>query len=128
VSAPDFLHPPTLVGRDHERAVLRDYLKAALAGHGSLVLIGGEAATCAVAIHRGMAVVMDERKGRRVLAAAAPTVTTHRTLDLVRYWAESKSIPLAEIVQVLRAIRECARFFPGRTDPNKEWWDSILPL
>ncbi len=88
----------------------------------------GEAATCAVAIHRGMAVVMDDRKGRSVLAAAAPTVTAHRTLDLVRHWAESKSIPFAEIAQVLRAIRERARFFPGRTDPNKAWWDAILPL
>ena len=32
-----------LVGRDHELAVLQDCLHAACAGHGSLVLIGGEA-------------------------------------------------------------------------------------
>ena len=34
---------PALVGRERERATLRDALAALLAGHGSLVLIGGEA-------------------------------------------------------------------------------------
>jgi len=32
-----------LVGRDRELALLRDHLAAALAGRGTLVLIGGEA-------------------------------------------------------------------------------------
>jgi DNA-binding CsgD family transcriptional regulator len=35
--------PPMLVGRDRERAVLRDALDAAMGGQGNLVLIGGEA-------------------------------------------------------------------------------------
>ena len=34
---------PLIVGREHEQATLRDHLAAACAGHGSLVLIGGEA-------------------------------------------------------------------------------------
>ncbi len=34
---------PPLVGRERERATLREALDAALVGHGSLVLIGGEA-------------------------------------------------------------------------------------
>src|SRR5262245_64380201 len=34
---------PLLVGRERERGVLRQHLDAAFAGHGSLVLIGGEA-------------------------------------------------------------------------------------
>jgi DNA-binding CsgD family transcriptional regulator len=37
-------HPPvTLVGRDRELGILREHLAAALAGQGSLALIGGEA-------------------------------------------------------------------------------------
>ena len=34
---------PTLVGREHEQAALRAALDRALAGRGSLILIGGEA-------------------------------------------------------------------------------------
>ncbi len=41
---PDPAHAaPALVGRDRERALLRDHLAAALAGRGGLVLLGGEA-------------------------------------------------------------------------------------
>jgi hypothetical protein len=35
--------PPSLIGRDRERAVLRERFAAACAGRGGLVLIGGEA-------------------------------------------------------------------------------------
>src|ERR1700674_4273113 len=35
--------PPAVVGRNSEFAMLRERLAAALAGHGSLTLIGGEA-------------------------------------------------------------------------------------
>jgi hypothetical protein len=44
-SAPAFPSPatPLLVGREREQSILRDALNNALAGRGSLVLIGGEA-------------------------------------------------------------------------------------
>src|SRR6188472_4422109 len=42
-ATPSLLATPLLVGRDREQAALREALAAALAGRGSLVLIGGEA-------------------------------------------------------------------------------------
>jgi DNA-binding CsgD family transcriptional regulator len=42
-SSPSPRAPSTLVGRDRELGVLREHLDAAMAGQGSLVLIGGEA-------------------------------------------------------------------------------------
>ncbi|HEU5422661.1 MAG TPA: AAA family ATPase, partial [Nitrolancea sp.] len=58
---------PRLAGRDREQAVLRDRLSATLAGHGSLVLVGGEAgigkttlaeALCAEATSQGALVLV----------------------------------------------------------------------
>ncbi len=43
MTIPSLFSPSPLVGRERELGVLRDCLDAALAGHGSLVLIGGEA-------------------------------------------------------------------------------------
>ncbi|MGN6757421.1 MAG: BREX system ATP-binding domain-containing protein, partial [Thermomicrobiales bacterium] len=40
---PNLLPPPPLVGREREQANLRAALARALTGHGSLVLISGEA-------------------------------------------------------------------------------------
>jgi predicted ATPase len=37
------LQPHALVGRDRELAILREHLATTLAGHGSLIPIGGEA-------------------------------------------------------------------------------------
>src|SRR5262245_17430433 len=70
-ASPDRPHrqPPTppLVGREREQAALREALDAALTGHGSLVLIGGEAgigktalaeALCQEATERGALVLV----------------------------------------------------------------------
>ncbi len=42
-TAPSLPATPPLVGREHEQANLRDALASAMAGRGSLVLVGGEA-------------------------------------------------------------------------------------
>ena len=86
----------------------------------------GEAETCAVAVHRRMSVSIDERKGRKVLAAQEPTITVYQTLDFVHNWATTGQFLSAEVASVLRAIRERARFSPNRNDPYKEWWDASI--
>ena len=72
-SGPTADHPPLLVGRAREQAWLSHHLAAALAGQGSLVLIGGEAGIGKTALA--------ETLGREAAAQGA-LVLTGRCYDL----------------------------------------------
>lgn len=82
----------------------------------------GEAATCALAVERHHAVVTDDRRTRRLLRERFPGIAVITTSGLLRSWATSESVPETLVCQVLRDIREFARFAPGRQDPHQEWW------
>jgi len=53
--------PPPLVGRERELAFLRQHLNAAIGGHGSLVLIGGEAGIGKTALAEAVCLEASER-------------------------------------------------------------------
>ena len=67
------LHPPSLVGRERELDLLRHQFDAALAGRGSVVLIGGEAGIGKTALAEALC---REAAGRGTL------VLTGRCFDL----------------------------------------------
>ena len=93
-------HP--LVGRERELATLRDALAAALAGRGSLVLIGGEAgigktaladALCREAATQDVLVLT----GRCVDLAETPPHLRGRTIALIaaRIWSSLERLTTA---------------------------------
>ncbi len=86
----------------------------------------GEAATAALAVHRGCSVATDDRKARRVLSERAPTVPLVSTLDLVAQWAETMSVPLVELRTALERMRSGASYVPGRRDPRYMWWIEVM--
>ena len=56
----DRTHPhPVLAGREPERRLLRDHLAAAAAGHGQLVIVGGEAGIGKTALARDLGTAAD---------------------------------------------------------------------
>jgi hypothetical protein len=84
----------------------------------------GEAMTGAVAIHRGLTVVTDDRKALRVLTERG--VTCETSLDLVKGWIEAEGIAREEQRAILIDIRQRARYLPHRAHPLRGWWDEIL--
>ena len=86
----------------------------------------GEAATAALAVHRGCSVATDDRKARRVLSERAPTVPLVSTLDLVAQWAETMSVPLVQLRTALERMRSGASYVPGRRDPRYMWWIEVM--
>ena len=85
----------------------------------------GEAATGALALHRGCAVATDDRKARRVFGEFMPDVPLVSTLELMKLWADESQIPLDELRAAMDAMRDRASYVPSSRDPLFEWWASI---
>lgn len=86
----------------------------------------GEAASCALALHDGGAIATDERKVFRVMRERAPHIQLCTTTEIIRAWAEKEHPSKAILIEILTNVRIRGRFVPGRHDPGRVWWESIL--
>jgi len=87
----------------------------------------GEAATLAVAIHRGFAVATDDRVARSLFAARAAHLPLFSTLELLHQWCQLRGLSAEQIGMLLRNVRERGRFLPPRGDPFSGWWHRHYP-
>jgi predicted nucleic acid-binding protein len=92
----------------------------------SLDLEDGEALTIALAVHRGWLVATDDRKAQRIAHERGVLLLT--TLDLVKAWSERKCISPGDLHAALMALRERARYAPGRTHALYAWWEAAISL
>ena len=84
----------------------------------------GEAMTGAIAINRGFAVAIDDRKARRVLERKDPGLRLVSTLELVHRW--SVGVSGEEVNRALQAMRYGAWYVPGNRDPLYGWWRNMV--
>lgn len=85
----------------------------------------GEAATLAVAVNRKLLVATDDKKARRVavsLGLPAPLQTTH----LLREFCDKAQLSVSESAEMLRRVRDNARYIPRMDDPHIGWWRGAL--
>jgi len=87
----------------------------------------GEAATLAVAIHRGFGVATDDRVARSLFAARAAHLSLFSALELLRQWCQLRQLSAEEIGMLLKKVRERGRFLPPRGDPFNSWWHQHYP-
>jgi predicted nucleic acid-binding protein len=88
----------------------------------------GEAATCAIAVHRGLALATDDRKARRLLQAHAAHLRLYSTLDLLKHWADHHQTEATVLARTLIMVRDRGNFLPPRSDPLRPWWHThIVP-
>ena len=86
----------------------------------------GEAATIALAIHRAGRIATDDRAAINYIERNRLALAAVRTSDLIRHWMDISDVPRAEVAVVLAEIRDCGRFMPNESDPNFQWWQSML--
>ena len=83
----------------------------------------GEAAACALAVHRGGVLVTDDRKARRVVSQRFPGTLLSTTSELIKAWADQAGLDAPEIARVLLDVEQRGNFRPGRHDPLESWWN-----
>jgi hypothetical protein len=86
----------------------------------------GEAATCALALHRKYTVATDERKVLNLIRRTMPALRVRTTAELVKLWAETTVTSEQRVGEILRNIRSRARFTPNKQDPLFEWWNRLV--
>ena len=88
----------------------------------ALDLDDGEAASAAIAIHRGWRLATDDRKAIRLVSGRTEIVGT---LDLLRDWSNRRNIDDGTVRVVFERIRH-RRYAPAPNHPHRAWWDRIL--
>jgi predicted nucleic acid-binding protein len=91
----------------------------------AISLDDGEAMALTLADSRRLAIATDDRKARRmVMRAGSGVVAVLTTPSLLQIWA-SEARPSPEILKkVIHRIETLARFRPGPSDEQREWWES----
>jgi predicted nucleic acid-binding protein len=89
----------------------------------AIALDDGEAATLALAVHRGWTVVTDDRAAIRELAGQAPLLST---LDLVKTWADTVNIARDVLAATLADLRVRGRYVPNKSHLLWSWWNQHL--
>lgn len=85
----------------------------------------GEAATLAMAFHRGLRVATDDRHAQRVAGGLDPEVQIVTTSQLMAAWASATGEQDDEVAVALSSIERRASFLPRRDDPEYVWWMRI---
>jgi len=88
----------------------------------ALIADRGEAITGAIALHRNWAIIVDDKKARRLFQQNASQLQLIYTLELVKHWVEVNSPAVDVIIQTLQNIRRRATYTPRRQEPLYNWW------
>ena len=84
----------------------------------------GEAMGLAIAHCRGWRLATDDGLARDKARALGVEVIT--TPELVRLWAHATDAQSPQIRTAVEAVRDRARFIPGREFPHWDWWHAHL--
>ena len=91
----------------------------------AVALDDGEAKSLAIALSRGLAVVTDDRKARRIFVEmGGQPANLLSTADVIRTWAGEANISKETLKIALNRVQIRSRFIPRSTDPNHYWWES----
>jgi predicted nucleic acid-binding protein len=82
----------------------------------------GEAQAIALAKHRDLILLTDDKKALNLAHRTEVGVNTISTLDVIREWANHAAIDAARLRTVLTRVRDLARYVPAKNSADLIWW------
>lgn len=86
----------------------------------------GGSATLAIAVHRGWAIVTDDKKAIAFSHKQAPHLQVLSTLEVIKHWSEAENLNSAKLRLVLENIQIKGRYKPHKNHPLFSWWEAII--
>lgn len=86
----------------------------------------GEARSAAVAVHRGLWLMTDDRPCVNLMASLPVPPIVMTMPDWVKEWVDHAGISLEALAETLRRIHHCANYHARRNHPLRDWWNSHL--
>ncbi|MEM1171198.1 MAG: type II toxin-antitoxin system VapC family toxin [Cyanobacteria bacterium P01_H01_bin.35] len=86
----------------------------------------GEAATSAIAFHRGWAIATDDRRAIPFIQQEAPHIEIFSTPEIIKYWSEERKIDFPQLSEALNAVEKKGRYSPPKSHHLRSWWENYL--
>ena len=85
-----------------------------------------EAATFAIAFHRGLAIATDDKKAISFINKEAPHLQILSTPEIIKHWSEAAEIDLSILSEALNAVKLKSRYSPPKSHSLRSWWENYL--
>ncbi len=85
----------------------------------------GEAMAIAIAANRKIELAIDDRQATNHIRREFPDLVLLTTPDLLKAWADTDGVSCDDVSKALIAVEKCARYFPPRTHPLCDWWNTM---
>jgi predicted nucleic acid-binding protein len=82
----------------------------------------GEAQALAIAKHRKLILLTDDRKAARIAARGDVGVEVVTTVGVLKEWIGQVKVTDAAVCKVIERMESLARFAPPRRSADSEWW------
>ena len=94
----------------------------------SVEIDDGEAQSLAIAKHRQLILLSDDRKALILAKREDICVHASTTTNMLRLWGEISENNAKQLPEVLHRISNLARFRPRVGSTERDWWDSVSGL
>jgi len=90
---------------------------------GSMMVGDGEAMSIAIAVHRQLALAIDDKRATNHARRNFPDLRLWSTPEILKRWSEVGSVDAEILRGAIRLIETRARYFPPKSHVLADWWN-----